>query len=49
MSVIQGGPGFPLLANAVYHYISKGEVAPVQTEDENLPLQIKSLVNQVCM
>lgn len=47
MSIMQGGPGFPLLTDSMYHYMSKGEVVPVETEDENLPLQVKSLINQV--
>ena len=49
MSSVQGGPGFPLLTDSMFHYMSTGEVASVQTEDDNLPLQIKSLVNQVAM
>lgn len=47
MSSIQGGPGFPLLTQSMYQYMSTGSVH-VEIEDENVPLQIKSLVNQVC-
>ena len=31
----------------MYHYMSNGQATPIQAEDENLPLLIKNLVNQV--
>jgi len=49
MLIMQGGPGFPILADPIYHYISTGEVAPVETYNENIPPHIKSIVNQVCI
>ena len=51
MSVTQGGPGFPLLTQTMYQYMSTGEIPSVHAEidDENLPIQIKDLVNKVYM
>jgi len=47
MSLIQGGPGFPLLADAVYHYLCTGEITGMTATVEDLPLMIKQLVQQV--
>ena len=47
MSLIQGGPGFPLLPDAVYEYLCTGETTDMTVADEDLPLMIKELVQQV--
>lgn len=47
MSLVQGGPGFPLLADAVYQYLCTGETTAVPVADEDLPLMIKALVQEV--
>ena len=47
MSVIQGGPGFPLLADAVYEYLRTGKTTGIHVEDEDLPLMLKSMFQQV--
>ena len=47
ISFVQGGPGFPLLANAVYQYLCTGETSNVEIDDEDLPLVIKELILQV--
>ena len=47
MSIAQGGPGFPILADATYHYITTGETTGLKISNEDLPLQIKNVVNQV--
>lgn len=47
MSIVQGGPGFPVLADATYHYMTTGETTDVKVSDEDLPLQLKSIVTQV--
>ena len=47
MSMVQGGPGLPIFANAVLVYFSSGTVTRVQIEVDNLPLHLKSLFEQV--
>ena len=47
MSIVQGGPGFPVLADATYRYMTTGETTNVKVSDEDLPLQFKSIVTQV--
>ena len=47
MSLVQGGPGFPLLPDAVYKYLCTGETTDMTVADEDLPLLIKELVQQV--
>ena len=47
MSVIQGGPGFPLLADEVIQYLSTGKSTGIQVADEDLPLLMKSLFQEV--
>ena len=47
MSLIQGGPGFPLLVDAVYHYLCTDETTGLTAAVEGLPLMIKELVQQV--
>ena len=39
MSVVQGGSGFPLLADAVIDYLSIGKNTGIQVPDEDLPLR----------
>ena len=47
MSVVQGGPGFPVLTDATYHYITTGETTGLKISNEDLPLQLKNVVDQV--
>ena len=47
ISFVQGGPGFPLLADAVYQYLHTGKTSNVEINDEDLPLVIKELILQV--
>ena len=47
ISFVQGGPGFPLLADAVYQYLHTGKTSNVEIDDEDLPLVIKELILQV--
>ena len=47
MSLTQGGPGFPLLADAVYQYLCTGEITNAEMCDEDLPLIIKELILEV--
>ena len=49
MSMIQGGPGLPIFANAMLEYFSSGTVSGIQIQLDNLPLQLKSLFEQVCL
>ena len=51
MSVVQGGSGFPLLADAVIDYLSTGKSTGIQVLDEDLPLMLKNILQQVktCM
>ena len=45
MSIVQGGPGFPVLADATYRYMTTGETTNVKVSDEDLPLQLNSIVS----
>ena len=47
MSIIQGGQGFPVLADATYHYMTTGETTDIKVSNENLPLHLKNIVDQV--
>jgi len=47
ISLVQGGPGFPLLADAVYNYLCTGKTTNIEVDDEDLPLVIKALIQQV--
>ena len=47
MSIIQGGPGFPLLADAVFQYLSTGKAIGIQVADEDLPLMLMSILQKV--
>ena len=47
MSIVQGGPGFPVLADAAYRYITIGETTDVKVSNEDLPLYLKNVVDQV--
>jgi len=47
ISLVQGGPGFPLLADAVYEYLCTGKTTNIVVNDEDLPLLIKALILQV--
>ena len=47
MSVIQGGTGFPLLADEVIQYLSTGKSTGIHVADEDLPLMMKSLFQEV--
>ena len=47
MSIVQGGPGFPILADAAYRYITTGETTSIKVSNENLPLHLKNVVDQV--
>lgn len=47
MSIVQGGPGFPVFAEAIYHYMTTGETTDIKVSNEDLPLYIKNVVNQV--
>ena len=47
ISVVQGGPGFPLLSDSVYQYLCTGETTNIEIDDEDLPLMIKALIQQV--
>ena len=49
MSVVQGGPGFPVLLPAVYEYITTGQYRPQDIWDTDVPdSQVQSLLAQVC-
>ena len=47
ISFVQGGPGFPLLTDAVHQYLCTGETSNVEIDDEDLSLVIKELILQV--
>ena len=47
MSIVQGGPGFPVLADATYCYITTGEATDVKVSNKDLPLHLKNVVDQV--
>ena len=47
MSLIQGGPGFQILVDAVYHYLCTGETTGMTAAVEDLPLMLKEIVQQV--
>ena len=47
MSITQGGPGFPILADFVFAYISCGRVTNLTVHEADLPLNIKRLVEEV--
>ncbi|XP_065906067.1 G2/M phase-specific E3 ubiquitin-protein ligase-like [Dysidea avara] len=47
ISVVQGGPGFPLLSDSVYQYLCTGETTNIEIDDEDLPLMIKALIQQI--
>jgi len=47
MSIVQGGPGFPVLADATYHYLNTGQTTDIKVSNEDLPLQLKDIVDQV--
>ena len=47
MSVSQGGNGFPILADAVYDYMTSGKTTNCNIPVEDLPSSIRFLVEQV--
>lgn len=47
MSICQGGPGLPIFESAVLDYFAHGKVTGINIEPDNLPLQLKSLFEQV--
>jgi len=47
MSIVQGGPGFPILADAVFEYITTGITTGIKVPNEQLPIQLKCLVTEV--
>ena len=47
MSVTQGGPGFPILADSVFTYFSTGITTNLNIDVGDLPPAIKCLVEQV--
>jgi len=47
MSITQGGPGFPILADSVFTYFATGKTTNVQIDVDDLPPAIKCLVEQV--
>ena len=50
MSIIQGGPGFPLLLPLLYGYISTGHYNLELLTDSNVPdFQVHTLLAEVCM
>ena len=46
-SIAQGGLGFPVLADAAYHYMTTEETTGLKVSNEDLPLQLKNVVDQV--
>lgn len=49
MSIAQGGPGFPIFADAVFMYFCTGRTTNSAIPTEELPPGIKHLVEQVTM
>ena len=49
MSITQGGPGFPIFAEAVFTYISTGKTANYNIATQDLPPGIMCLVEQVIL
>ena len=47
MFITQGGPGFPVLADFVFAYISCGRVTNLTVHEDGLLLNIKRLVEEV--
>ena len=47
MSIVQGGPGFPILADAVFEYITTGITTGIKVPNEQLPIQLKCIVTEV--
>ena len=47
MSIVQGGLGFPVLADATYHYMTTGVTTDIKVSNEDLPLHLKNIVDQV--
>lgn len=50
MSAIQGGPGLPILTEAMYSYMVTDcrQLQSVKGDDENLPPELKTFVTKVC-
>ena len=49
MSVVQGGPGFPVLLPVVYDYIVKGQYSLHDIADTDIPdLEVQTLISEVC-
>ena len=50
MSIIQEGPGFPLLLPGIYEYMVSGNIAEIDIPDQEIPdMSIKQLVSMVCL
>lgn len=50
MSIVQGGPGLPILSPVVYDYISSGHYCPEKIVDSDVPnLDVQLLLAQVYM
>ena len=49
MSVAQGGSGCPIFAETVFAYFHTGKTTNLNIPMEDLPLPIKSLVEQVML
>ena len=47
MSIAQGGPGFPILADALFRYMTTGQTTGIKVPSEHLPLQLQSVVAEV--
>ena len=47
MFITQRGPGFPILADFVFAYISCSRVTNLTIHEDGLPLNIKRLVEEV--
>ena len=47
MSIVQGGPGFPVLHANVYNYMVTGKYIGVHTPDEDVPNPIVVALLQV--
>jgi len=47
MSIAQGGPGFPILADALFCYLTTGQTTGIQVPNEHLPIQLKFVVAEV--
>ncbi|XP_065900336.1 G2/M phase-specific E3 ubiquitin-protein ligase-like isoform X1 [Dysidea avara] len=47
MSIAQGGPGFPILADALFRYMTTGQTTGIKVPSEHLPLQLQSVVAEI--